>query len=103
MGRAGALTFTPGVTTRQVSIPVMTTDQYAPNKKFYLNLSDPQSASMADPQGAATIVHADGPPSELIMDDGDLGFAQSGGDWTNVTNTLAHQLDYEHHAGGAGA
>jgi hypothetical protein len=36
------------------------------------------------------------------MDDGDPGYSRSAG-WTNLTNTLAYQLDYDYHAAGNGS
>ncbi|MEX0679607.1 MAG: Calx-beta domain-containing protein [Pirellulales bacterium] len=101
--KSGILTFAPGVTTRTVSVPVLTGGTYVPNKKFFLNLRNPLHAFMSDPQGAATIVFGDEPAGEFIIDDGDLGYSRSGGGWTNVTNTLAYHLDYDYHAAGNGS
>jgi Calx-beta domain/Dockerin type I domain/HYDIN/CFA65/VesB-like, Ig-like domain len=101
-GQSGMLTFPAGMTTAQVTVPVMTSADPSPDKTFFLNLSSPQHATVADPQGAATIVFADPPPDQWIIDNGDAAFTRSGGGWTNVTNTLAYGLDYEYHAAGSG-
>lgn len=100
-GQSGMLTFAPGVTTRLVSIPVLASADYSSNKKFFLNLTDPVNALTVDPQGAATMVYAPEPQNDFIIDDGALGYTQSPG-WTNVTNTLAYQLDYDYAAAGSG-
>jgi hypothetical protein len=102
VGLAGLLTFPPGITTRLVSVPVLTHDNYSANKKFFLGLSNPLNALLADAQGIGTIVFADGPGEEFIIDNGSVDFSQTGG-WTNVTNTLAYQLDYDYHTGGNGS
>ncbi|MEX0679609.1 MAG: Calx-beta domain-containing protein [Pirellulales bacterium] len=103
MGQSGELTFAAGITNMLVTIPIMPTAQHAPNRRFYLNLSTPQNALMADGQGTGTIVFADAPVEEPPIDDGDAGFSHTGGGWTNVTNTLAYNLDYEYHAAGNGS
>ncbi len=98
---SGVVDFAPGATTKLVTVPVTSMATYAPNEKFYLNLSNPLHAALADPQGVGTIIFADPPPTEYIMDDGDPGYSQTAG-WTNLTNTLAYQLDYNYHAAGTG-
>ncbi len=94
LGTTGTLHFAPGVTTLQVSVPVMTLGAYSSNKKFYLNLHSPWYAQLVDAQGAATIVYDDGTDGEYIVDDGGIGYSKSPG-WTTYTNTLAYQLDYD--------
>ncbi len=98
---SGVVDFAPGATTKLVTVPVTSMATYAPNEKFYLNLSNPLHAALADPQGVGTIIFAEPPPNEYIMDDGDPGYSQTAG-WTNLTNTLAYQLDYNYHAAGSG-
>ncbi len=98
---SGVVSFAPGATTKLVTVPIMSMATYAPNEKFYVNLSNPLHAALADPQGVGTIIFADPPPTETIMDDGDPGYSQTAG-WTNRTNTLAYQLDYNYHSAGAG-
>ncbi len=98
-GLVGVLTFNPGVRTQTVVVPIMTAAVYSADKTFHLNLTSAQNALMADPQGTATIVFANGPVGERIIDDGDTGYSHSSG-WTTVTNTLAYGLDYDYHAAG---
>ena len=97
---SGTMTFFPGLTTQQLTVPVMTSSTYASNEHFYLNLSNPVHATLADSQGVGTIIFAPPPVQEYIIDDGDPGFSTTGGYWTNVTNTLAYQLDYDYHPPG---
>jgi hypothetical protein len=97
----GTLTFAPGVTTKQVTVLIRTDTDYAPNKKFSLKLSNALNAQMNDPIGVCTIIFADAPTNEQIIDDGDPGYSQTAG-WVNLTNTLAYQTDYDYHTPGAG-
>ncbi len=101
-GKTGDLVFAPGVTTLQVSVPVYTNAVYSSNKKFYLDLSGPTNANLYDPDGAATIIYAPAPIGQQIIDDGAAGFAATG-PWTNLTNTLAYQLDYDYASAGTGS
>ncbi len=95
VAQSGDLTFTPGVSTDQVRVD-------APSERFFLDLSAPTNAEIADGRGVGTITFADPPPIEHIVDDGDVGFTAGGG-WTNVTNLISYQLDYSHHAAGDGS
>jgi hypothetical protein len=103
--RAGVLTFAPGVNTMQVTVPIAPSAVAppAPNERFFLALSNPNGASLADPEGTATLVFTQPPVAEYIVDDGDPGYRHSFAGWTNVTNLVAYNLDYEHHAAGNGS
>ena len=59
-GASGTLTFTPGQTTRTVSVNVIGDSADEPNERFYLNLLDAVDGSVADPSGTGTIVDDDG-------------------------------------------
>ncbi len=100
-GLTGVLTFQPGVRTQTVAVSIMTGAVHSADKKFHLNLSSAQNAAMADPQGVATIVFANAPVGERIIDNGEAGYTRSNG-WTTLTNTLAYGLDYDYHAAGNG-
>jgi hypothetical protein len=93
--------FPSGARTLKVIVPVATSDVYSANKKFYLNLGSPVNANVVDGQGAATIVYAPEPKGEYIVDDGDPAYVRSG-TWTDLTNTLTYQLDYDYAAAGNG-
>jgi hypothetical protein len=96
------LQFAPGVTTQTVTVPVLTSDLYSPNKTFLVNLSGASNAHLVDPQGIGRIIFAAPTVGEWILDDGDAGYSHSSG-WTSLTNTLSYGLDYEYHAAGNGA
>jgi len=57
---SGTLTFTPGQTTRTVSVDVIGDLVLEPDETFSLNLSSPVNATIADGQGIATILNDDG-------------------------------------------
>jgi uncharacterized repeat protein (TIGR01451 family) len=56
---AGTLTFTPGVTALTISVPVFGGKWKEANETFYVNLSVPVNATIADSQGIGTIVDDD--------------------------------------------
>ncbi len=101
-GVSGVLNFASGVRTQQIVIPVMTSDSYSANKKFYLQLSNAFNAGLIDPVGDCTIVYAAEPLGEETIDNGAAGYSANSG-WYTLTNTLAHQLDYDYHAAGDGS
>ncbi len=100
--QSGTLTFGPGVRTQFVTVPISGSATYAPNEKFFLNLFNAQHALIADAQGVGTLVVADPSAVEIILDDGDPGFATTAG-WVNGTNLTAYQLDFDSHAAGNGS
>jgi hypothetical protein len=94
----GVITFAPGVKSQFVTVPIIASGATGSNETFFLNLSGPSNAGMVDPQGVGTIVFGSA-PADRIIDNDDAGFGATQG-WVNVTNTLAYQLDYAHHAAG---
>ena len=99
---SGTVTFAPGTTTLQVTVPVITSSVSAPDEQFYVNLGSPTHARIADGQGVGTISFAPPLPPEAVIDDGDSGFTATSG-WTNLTNLLAYNLDYDSHPAGNGS
>ncbi|HEX7330044.1 MAG TPA: Calx-beta domain-containing protein [Pyrinomonadaceae bacterium] len=65
---SGTLTFDPGQTSKQITIPVVGDTILEPNENFFLNLSSPVNATLADSQGVGTIVNDDAPPTISISD-----------------------------------
>lgn len=57
--RNGTITFKPGQTTKQITVPVLgdTVDEF--NEKFFVKLRKPQNATIADNKGVATIKNDD--------------------------------------------
>ena len=57
--RSGELTFAPGQTSRTISVTVFGDRQFEPNETFFVNLSQPANAPIADGQAVGTIVNDD--------------------------------------------
>jgi hypothetical protein len=53
---SGTLTFAPGETSKTVTVPVIGDRLAEPNETFFINLSSPTNATIADGQGVGTIV-----------------------------------------------
>ncbi|HWS85406.1 MAG TPA: DUF4394 domain-containing protein [Pyrinomonadaceae bacterium] len=60
---SGTVTFGPGVTSRTISVPVNGDVAPEANETFFVNLSNPTGAAIADAQGQATITDDDVPPT----------------------------------------
>ncbi len=58
---SGALTFTPGQTTRTITVPVIGETVPEANETFFVNLSGATNATIADNQGLGTITNDDVP------------------------------------------
>ncbi len=58
----GTVTFNPGETTQTVSIPVNGDTTFEPNETFFVNLTTPTNATIADNQGQGTITNDDAAP-----------------------------------------
>jgi hypothetical protein len=57
--RSGTVLFAPGDTTKTISIPVVGDTAAETSESFFVNLTDPAGASLADSQGSATIIDND--------------------------------------------
>ncbi|MCI0690404.1 IPT/TIG domain-containing protein [candidate division KSB1 bacterium] len=64
----GTLTFSPGTTTQTIAVVVNSDALDEPNETFFVNLSNPANATIADNQGQGTIIDDDSPPSISIND-----------------------------------
>jgi uncharacterized repeat protein (TIGR01451 family) len=78
LGKAGTLTFPPGVTIQPLSIPVYAAADSNPVKTFYLILANPVNAVLNTSQATATILKLVIGPSQL-RSDGQFQFAVNGG------------------------
>jgi hypothetical protein len=56
---SGALQFPPGVTTKQISVPVLGDTLDEPDETFFVNLSNAVNANITDSQGKCTILNDD--------------------------------------------
>jgi subtilase family protein/Calx-beta domain-containing protein/fervidolysin-like protein len=65
---AGTLTFLPGVTSQQVSVTVCGDTTFEPDETFFVNLTLPTNATIADGQGVGTIQNDDTQPTISIND-----------------------------------
>jgi hypothetical protein len=73
----GALSFAPGETTKQVTVPIVQDSLDELNEHLTVTLSNTSNAALADPTGIVTITDDDNPPSLSIADasitEGDAG------------------------------
>jgi large repetitive protein len=85
----GNLSFTPGQTTRTVTVPVKGDTIDEPNETFTVDLSAPGNADIADDQGVGTIADDDAPPT-LSVTDTDVAEGDAG---TTVAATFTVRLN----------
>jgi len=64
---SGTLTFAPGVATQPIPVTVVGDTVMETNETFFVILSNPVNASMADPQGDATILNDDVAPGATFV------------------------------------
>jgi predicted outer membrane repeat protein len=53
------LVFSPGVTSLNLGVPIVTDAEFEPDETFFVNLSQPVNAEIADSQGQGTILNDD--------------------------------------------
>ncbi|MFC1782856.1 Calx-beta domain-containing protein, partial [Planctomycetota bacterium] len=68
----GALTFLPGVTTLTIEVPVIGDTDVEPDETFFLNLSNPSNAVIADNQAEGIIINDDVLVPTLSIDDASI-------------------------------
>jgi hypothetical protein len=68
VARSGTLTIPVGQTTGTITVPVKGDTNYEADETFYVNLSNPVNATIADGQGVGTILNDDIPPTLTISD-----------------------------------
>ncbi|MGH3371062.1 MAG: Calx-beta domain-containing protein, partial [Nocardioidaceae bacterium] len=66
---SGVLTFTPGITTRHVLVPIVNEAVKELDENFTVKLSTATNAELADDIGLGTIQNDDGPPAILTVSD----------------------------------
>ncbi len=64
---SGTLTFSPGQTSKTVSVNVKGDKRFEPDEYFYVNLSNPTNASISDGQGVGTILTDDNPITSDVV------------------------------------
>ena len=114
----GTLVFNSGQTSKQISVLVNGDTQVEPNETFFVNLSNPASATIAKAQGVGTIINDDNlTPATVVFNQAtysvqeDLGVLTvtitRGGDTTGSTSvdyttldgTATQKADFEYAAG----
>src|SRR5205823_13043755 len=65
---SGTLTFMPGETQKTVTVSVIGDTANEPDETFFVRLSSPSNASIADGEGVGTILNDDTLPSLSIRD-----------------------------------
>ncbi|MDT7605283.1 MAG: hypothetical protein QOF61_3280, partial [Acidobacteriota bacterium] len=78
------LTFAPGETTKQVTVQANGDTTFEPGEQFFVNLSNPSNATIADAQGVGTIQNDDAAPAFSISD---VTLAEGN---TGLTNFVFH-------------
>src|SRR5262249_20925340 len=66
---AGTLTFAPGQTSKRVTVVINGDYAREASENFFLNLSGPSNATLADPQASVTILNDDA-TKFFVLDDG---------------------------------
>lgn len=95
---SGTLTFAPGETSKQVSVPVVGDTVSEPDERFTLNLSNATGATIADGVGTGIILNDEPPPPGVtIVNDHTTGTGTNQfefvGSWATNTNPTAYQND----------
>jgi hypothetical protein len=68
VGSSGAVVLAPGVTNQTIAVLVLGDLRDELSESFYVNLSSPVNAQLADSQGSITIADNDSPPNLFIND-----------------------------------
>jgi hypothetical protein len=82
---SGTLTFAPGTTTQEITVVVSGDTLNEPNETFFVNLSAPTNATLADAQGVGTINNDDPVPTVSIND---VSVTEGNAEFTNATFTV---------------
>jgi hypothetical protein len=83
------VTFAPGITTRTVNVPVLGDMEMEPNETFFVNLSSPTNAAIADGQGVGTITDDDAPPVAPAISINDATVTEGNAGSSNATFTVS--------------
>lgn len=71
---SGTLTFTPGSTTRNITVPIVDNFQADNNKTVYVNLTNPTNAAITGSRGTITISDTDAGTLSTIESANKIGF-----------------------------
>ncbi|WP_047534071.1 immunoglobulin-like domain-containing protein [Methylotenera sp. N17] len=94
----GTVTFTPGQTTRTITVPINNDAIDEPNETFFVNLSGATNATIADSQGVGTIIDNDAVPTiqsvsaASVTEGGNLVHTITLTNGSSVATTYAYSL-----------
>ncbi len=80
--RSGTLTFAPGETSRQISVPIARDDIDEPEEVLYVDLSNPSGATLLDARGTITVADDDPPYTPPFVSVSGATVDEDGGDLT---------------------
>ncbi len=88
---SGTLTFNAGETSKTITVPVIGDTTTESNETFYVNLTNPSNATIADGQGVGTIQDDDSPssPSQPQISINDVTVTEGNTGTTNATFTVS--------------
>src|SRR5207237_6460171 len=86
---AGTLNFGAADTTMQITVFVNGDTNFEPDEQFFVNLSNPMSATIADGQGSGTITNDDPPPVGVSISDAFVSEPSAGTSTAVFTVTLS--------------
>jgi len=86
VGTSGTVTFNAGETSKTITVVVNGDTINEPNETFFVNLSNPVNATIADGQGLGTIINDDTPLPNVAINDVSIGEGNSG--TTNAVFTV---------------
>ncbi|WP_291414982.1 choice-of-anchor P family protein [Actinophytocola sp.] len=85
----GTVTFAPGSTTAQVSVPVLGDATVEDDETFSVELTEPTGAAIADGSGVVTILDDDAEPTPPTLSIGDVAVAEGSSGMTPATLTVS--------------
>jgi large repetitive protein len=90
--QSGTLTFAPGETTKTITVLVNGDTLYEPDESFFINLTSPTNAVIADGSGTGIIQNDDPIPPSLVISDVSVTEGNTG--TVNATFTLSLSAAY---------
>jgi len=86
---SGPVTFMPGQITQTVNVPIIGDSTVEPNETFFVNLTLPTNATIADAQGVGTIINDDSQPQQPTLSINDIALLEGNGGTTAATFTVS--------------
>ena len=87
IAKSGTVTFTPGVTTQSITVSIIGDTVAEADETFFVDLSSPVGATLADNRGVVTIANDDSP--SLSINNVSLNEGNGGATNANLTVTLS--------------